>query len=151
MFLVSACLVGLRCRYDGGSKPQQHLVELLKRGQVIPVCPEQLGGLPTPRPRSEIVGGTGEDVLNGRARVLTEQGADVTSQFVRGAMECLYLARQLNPEAIVLCDGSPSCGTSRIADGTFSGRKVQGKGVAAAVLCQHGFSVCGPEGFGVGT
>ncbi|MGB9867727.1 MAG: DUF523 domain-containing protein [Bacillota bacterium] len=148
MLLASACLLGLGCRYDGRSKPLPQLVELLKLGQVMPVCPEQLGGLSTPRARSEIVGGTGEDVLEGKARVLTETGTDVTCQFIRGAMECLYLARQVNPELIVLCDGSPSCGSTRIADGTFSGRKVAGKGVCAALLCKHGFQVCPSERFG---
>lgn len=144
VILVSGCLVGINCRYDGRCKPREDLVKLVAAGEAVPVCPEQLGGLGTPRARAEIVGGDGDDVLEGRARVMDERGSDVTEAFLRGAMECLRLARLIKAEKAVLCDGSPSCGATRIADGTFSGRKVPGRGVTAALLEKNGFPVCAP-------
>ncbi|HHV78370.1 MAG TPA: DUF523 domain-containing protein [Firmicutes bacterium] len=141
MILVSACLAGIRCRYDGRSRSHEDVLKLVAAGNAFPVCPEQLGGLPTPRARAEIVGGDGSDVLRGCARVVDESGRDVTKEFVRGATECLRLARVVNAEKVVLCEGSPSCGVTRIADGTFSGKKVPGMGVTAALLRENGFHV----------
>jgi len=141
MVIVSACLAGVRCRYDGESRAYAPVVELVRSGRAIPVCPEQLGGLPTPRPRAEIVGGDGVDVLKGQARVLAEDGRDVTAFFVRGARETARLAALSGSEVAVLKDGSPSCGCVWISDGGFSGGRVRGVGVAAAALADAGVEV----------
>lgn len=141
--LVSACLVGMCTSYKGASWLREDLVALVRQGLAIPVCPEQLGGLPTPRDPAEIVGGTGEDVLAGRARVMTRDGRDVTAEFVRGSQEVLRLAKLVRPRAIVLKERSPSCGVDGVYDGTFSGVVVPGMGVTAALLKREGFMVQG--------
>ncbi len=133
--LVSACLLGLRCRYDGGEKADACVLALGKRRALAPVCPEQLGGLPTPRPPSER---TGE-------RVVTKDGADVTAAFCRGAEESLRLARALGCREAVLKARSPSCGCGTIYDGTFTGRCVIGDGVTAALLKANGVRVLTEE------
>jgi uncharacterized protein YbbK (DUF523 family) len=133
--LVSACLVGLNTRYDGGSKAHPEVVKLLKQGRALPVCPEQLGGLSTPRPKAEITEGDGEDVLEGRARVLTEDGQDVTEAFIKGAKECMKLARMASVTKAILKERSPSCGVNWIVRG---GAHQQGTGVMAALLKKNG-------------
>ncbi len=140
MYLVSACLLGLRTPYNGKSKdppgvPSIHLQEL------IPVCPEQLGGLPTPRPPAELRGGEGKDVLAGKAFVFNCHGDNVTRAFLRGACETLYLALLYQVEGIILKDGSPSCGSSYIYDGTFSGCRRAGDGVTTALLREYGLVI----------
>jgi len=132
--LVSACLAGLPCRYDGRSKPDPEVVALVDAGDAVPVCAEQLGGMDTPRPPAEIVGGDGHDVLAGRARVLTDSGEDVTEEFLRGARATADLARAHGVEAAILQARSPSCGCGRIYDGSHSGTLVEGDGVLAALL-----------------
>ena len=129
--LVSACLLGLRCRYDGSAKADARLLALTQTRALIPVCPEQLGGLPTPRPPTERVG----------ARVLTADGADVSAAFARGAEETLLLARLFGCKTAVLKARSPSCGCGEIYDGTFSGQVTQGQGVTAALLQESGITV----------
>ena len=131
--LISACLLGCRCRYDGGSKPHPVAEELAQHHELVPVCPEQLGGLPTPRPPAERVG----------ARVLTAAGGDVTEQYRRGAEEAVLLCRRLGCQAAVLKERSPSCGSGGIYDGTFSGRLTAGDGVTAAALKAEGIPVYG--------
>lgn len=131
--LVSACLLGARCRYDGGSKPRPEILGLMLRHELVPVCPEQLGGLPTPRTPSE---------RRGR-RVVTKDGADVTEQFRRGAEETLRLCLALGCEAAVLKERSPSCGKGRIYDGTFTGTLTDGWGVTAELLRRSGIPVYG--------
>ena len=133
--LVSACLLGLRCRYDGNEKTDARVLALLKRRALVPVCPEQLGGLPTPRPPSERLGD----------RVLAKDGADVTDAFRRGAEETLRLIRALGCREAVLKARSPSCGCGTIYDGTFSGRVVPGDGVTAALLVENGVRVLTEE------
>lgn len=136
--LVSACLLGVRCRYDGGSRPCAHLIERLKGIAAVAVCPEQLGGLPTPRPRQRLVGGDGHDVVAGRARVVNELGEDVTDAFLRGAEETVRLARLLGVEVAYLKGRSPSCGLGLVdVEGTWR----QGDGVAAAALRDEGIRV----------
>lgn len=136
--IISACLAGYPCRYDGGDKTLPDFPEKVKRGEAIPVCPEQLGGLPTPRREAQIRGGDGSDVLNGKARVIDSAGVDVTEQFLRGARQVLKLARDLGATDAVLCDGSPSCGVEYIHrdDG-----KVRGSGVCTALLQSAGIEV----------
>ena len=123
--------MGVRCRYDGRSKPNRKVVELAKKEVLIPVCPEQLGGLSTPREPSERRGN----------RVLTKSGKDVTENFERGAKEVLRLAKLLCIKEAVLAQGSPSCGCGKIYDGTFSGKIVKGDGVTAALLKRNGIRV----------
>ncbi len=141
MILVSACLCGIHCRYDGSAKPDAELVELLQSGRVVPVCPEQLGGLATPRLSAEIVGGDGAAVLAGNASVVSTAGDDVTAAFIKGATQTLQLARICRAERAILKANSPSCGCGAIYDGTFSGVLNAGDGVTAALLKQHGIPV----------
>jgi len=141
MKLVSACLIGLCTNYRGESCVVEELQQAFARGEVIPVCPEQLGGLSTPRPPAEITGGTAEDVLAGQARVLQKDGTDVTAAFVRGAQEVLKLANLLQPEHIIFKEDSPSCGVKSTYDGTHTGRLIPGCGITTALLLQNGFEV----------
>lgn len=138
MIIVSACLVGLRTRYDGESKLIEELRELVARGEAIPVCPEQLGGLPTPRPPADFRDGDGEAALEGRARLLTDRGEDVTEQFLRGARETLELARAAGATRAILKARSPSCGGLQV---TIDGTLRPGKGVAAALLARNGIRI----------
>ena len=131
--LISACLLGVCCRYDGESKPIMQTVALMERYHLIPVCPEQLGGLSTPREPSE----------RRADAVVTKSGADVTAQFRRGAEQALHLARLYGCKAAVLKERSPSCGSGEIYDGTFSGRLMPGDGVTAALLKENGIAVYG--------
>lgn len=129
--LVSACLLGVPCRYDGGSLPLEGLDALAERFELIPVCPEQLGGLSTPRPPSERRG----------SRVVTFDGADVTDAFRRGAEEAVRLARRRGAALALLKARSPSCGFGAIYDGSFTGRLVDGSGVAAEALARAGIDI----------
>ena len=131
--LISACLLGAACRYDGGSNPVFSVEALMGRCQLVPVCPEQLGGLPTPREPAERTEGG----------VVTKTGADVSAQFQRGAEQALHLARLYGCKAAVLKERSPSCGSGNIYDGTFSGCLTPGDGVTAALLKENGITVYG--------
>lgn len=111
--LVSACLLGVTCRYDGTSRERPELVSRLNGSRLIPICPEQLGGLSTPRVPCRLEGGTGEDVLRGAARVIDERGVDRTANFLRGADESVKLARRFNASKAFLKSGSPSCDAER--------------------------------------
>ncbi|NLJ34097.1 MAG: DUF523 domain-containing protein [Firmicutes bacterium] len=145
MILVSACLLGLHTRYDQGTCHNQELIDLLRQGLVIPVCPEQLGGLPTPRPCSEIKGGSGPDVLAGRAMVQSREGDDFTEQYIRGAQEALYLAQLLKTPAAILKAHSPACGSKKIYDGSHKRVLRPGVGVLAALLRENGITVYSEE------
>lgn len=141
--LISACLLGMPCRYDGNSKPLPQLVELIKQKQIIiPFCPEIQGGLSIPRLPAEIVDGDGAVVLNGKARVINENGEDYSEQFLKGAAAVLRMAKELNPELIILKSKSPSCGIGEIYDGSFGRSLKQGHGVTAALLKQANFRLC---------
>ena len=131
--LISACLLGCRCRYDGASKPQPWIAALAERHTLVPVCPEQLGGLSTPRPPAERCG----------VRVVTREGGDVTAQYRRGAEEALRLCRLLGCDAALLKERSPSCGSGAIYDGTFTGTVTAGDGVTAELLRKNGIPVYG--------
>lgn len=132
--LCSACLLGVNCRYDLKSNENEKVLELAKKEILIPVCPEQLGGESTPRNNAEIVGGTGEDVLDGKAKVLQPDGTDMTKQFIKGAEETLKLAKLYNIKEAILVQKSPSCGCGLIYDGTFTRTKIEGNGVTTALL-----------------
>jgi len=129
IFLVSACLLGLRTRYDGRVLPSVPCKETLKGAICIPVCPEQLGGLATPRIAADLAGGNGHDVLAGRARVVNRKGIDVTENFILGARQVLTIARQQQLDGIILKARSPSCGLSPVT------------GVTAALLQEKGYEV----------
>jgi uncharacterized protein YbbK (DUF523 family) len=139
--IVSACLVGLRTRLDGRARSFPHVLALASRYCLIPVCPEQLGGSPTPRPPAEIFQGAGEDVLDGRARVVTAEGDDLTDVHLRGATEVLGVARLSGATAALLKARSPSCGVGTTYDGTFSHRLRPGSGVTAALLAREGLEL----------
>lgn len=139
--LVSACLLGVNCRYDGGNSRNETTLIRLKREEVISVCPEEAGGLPTPRPAVEIVGGDGNDVLDGKARVLTADGEDKTAEFLKGAQHALDLAQSHGATSVVFKSRSPSCGCGIIYDGSFSGTHMEGDGVTAALLKRNGIEI----------
>ena len=161
-FLVSACLLGVPVRYDGRAKRRDDeiLTRWRREGRLVSYCPEVSGGLPVPRPPAELAPAAGPRpmarasgvadavastdgaaVLDGDARVLTEDGVDVTATFVRGAELALEVAWRYSVRMAVLKEGSPSCGTSRIHDGTFTGRVTSGFGVTTALLTRHGIRV----------
>lgn len=140
-YLISACLLGLRTRYDGGDNRDERVLQFCKQHRCIPVCPEQLGGLPTPRPSAEIRGGSGSDVLAGKCAVVDKTGADVSAAFRFGAEQVLLLVGIFKAKGAVLKSRSPSCGPGVIYDGTFKGRCRTGDGVTAALLKKHGCQV----------
>ena len=133
MYLISACLCGVNCKYNGLNNYNEICEKLLASGKAILVCPEQLGGLPTPRIPSEIIGNS-LDILDGKGEVVNKEGSDVTAQFIKGAKETLDIAKKLNIKTAILKDGSPSCGVNYIYDGNFSGTKIKGMGVTAQLL-----------------
>ena len=127
--MVSACLAGENCKYNGGNNRNEKVLALMAENEVITVCPEQMGGLPTPRVPAEIKDGV----------VTTRDGRNVDAEFRAGAARCLELARRFQPDLIVLQPRSPSCGVKQRYDGTFSGRLVDGPGVTAQILMENGF------------
>ena len=135
MILVSACLLGCACRYDGQSKPNPLAQELARRGLAVPVCPEQLGGLPTPRAAVEL--------LDGRA--MTRDGADLSEAFGHGVEQVLRVADLNGSRAAVLQPRSPSCGRGIIYDGTFSGTRIEGNGALTQALAARGFVLLVPD------
>lgn len=145
LLLVSACLLGVACRFDGQSCPAPEMTNLAARGKVVAFCPEVAGGLPTPRPPAEIeeaaAGLDGYAVLDGQTRVVRSDGIDVTAPFVKGAQAALDLVRQLRIRRAILKANSPSCGAGRIHEGRFEGRLVAGDGVTAALLRRNGIEV----------
>lgn len=145
--LISACLLGVHTKYDGGNNLRQEIVDVLSEAIFVPFCPEQLGGLPTPRSPVEITAGSGSDVLTGHAMVTSRDGQDFTAAFIKGARESLLLAQRLSAQAALLKARSPSCGCGSIYDGTFTGGCTTGDGVAAALLKQAGLPVFTEEQF----
>ncbi|MCP4153905.1 MAG: DUF523 domain-containing protein [bacterium] len=131
MKLVSACLAGLECAYDGHHRRCDGVIELVKAGCALPVCPEQLGGLTTPRPRAE----------KRNNKVFTEYGIDVTPQFEKGANEALKLAKTVNCTEAIMKANSPSCGTGKIYYGTFSGKLIDGDGVCVELFKKNNIRV----------
>lgn len=139
--LVSACLAGRACAYDGSARPDETILDLVREGRAILVCPEEEGGLGTPRPAAEIDGSSGDAVLDGRARVVTDRGVDVTAEYLDGARIAVERAQQHGCAAAVLKARSPACGCGHIYDGSFSKRLREGEGVAAAALRRAGIEV----------
>ncbi|CAH8773120.1 DUF523 domain-containing protein [Paenibacillus dendritiformis] len=147
MIIVSACLAGLEVRYDGTHRLDHRIAKLLEEGKAVTACPELLGGFSTPREPAEIIGGDGEDVLDGKARVIERTGQDVTAMYVEGAWETLRQAQAVNATLVVLKEYSPSCGSSMIYNGEFAGKAKAGLGVTAALLRRHGIEVISEEQF----
>jgi len=136
IIVVSACLAGIRCKWNGKASPCAKVISLVKQGKAIPVCPEQLGGLQTPRPAAEIRKG----------RVVDAKGNDYTAAFAKGAKEGLKIAKMAKCRVAVLRPKSPSCGCGLVYDGTFSGKLKKGDGVFAAMLKRNGIrAVCESE------
>ena len=139
MIFVSACLVGINCKYNGGNNYNQKIFDLVKEGKAIPICPEQLGGLKTPRVPVEI------KVIDGKRRAINKEGNDVTENFERGALEVLELAKKLNIKKAILQPRSPSCGFKKIYSGNFDKKLVDGNGILAELLLQNGIEILTPE------
>lgn len=129
--LVSACLLGIDCKYSGGNNYNEKVLEYIKDYEVIPVCPEIMGGLSTPRPPSERVGN----------KVINNQNIDVTKEYIKGANETLKLAKLFDVKKALLKAKSPSCGKGKIYDGTFSGTLIEGNGVTVDLLQSNGIEV----------
>ena len=135
MILVSACLCGVNCKYNGKNNLNEECLELLKKGEALLVCPEQLGGLQTPRNPSEI------RIIDGETKVFMNDGTDVTENYKRGAEEVLNLAKKLNIKKAILKRKSPSCGCGEIYDGTFTNTLTKGNGITASLLLENGIEV----------
>ncbi|MCQ4923582.1 DUF523 domain-containing protein [Tissierella carlieri] len=136
MYLVSSCLVGINCRYNGGNSEHKAIVELVNQGKAIPVCPEQLAGLLTPRSSCEIV-----TYENGDIKVISKDGRDFTKQFIEGAKKTLAIAKAIGIKKAILKSKSPSCGCGLIYDGTFSGNLIEGNGLVAELLIKNNVEV----------
>lgn len=141
MDIVRACLVGEKCRYDGGCCTDKELKKMYDEGKLCSVCPECMAGLPTPRSPMEIKGGDGFDVLDGKAKVISKDGDDCTEQFIKGARVTLKKAKEHGCEKAYLKAGSPSCGCSHIYDGSFTGKMKEGCGVTSAALKKNGIKI----------
>ena len=141
MILISACLLGRNVKYSGGNNLCPWLAKYYNTDDFIAICPECFGVLPIPRPPAEIQGSSGEDVLNGNAKVADKDGKDVTQNFISGAQKALAYAKKHNANYAILKARSPSCGCGMIYDGSFNGGKKAGNGVTAALFLQHGIKV----------
>ena len=135
MILVIACLVGLNCKYNGENNFTKEIFDMVKKGEAIFVCPEQLGGLSTPREPAEI------KYINGKKCVITKDGKDVTKEYEKGALETLNLMKKLGITKAILKANSPSCGCGMIYDGTFTGKKIIGNGITTQLLLDNGIEV----------
>ena len=147
LILVSACLAGFDVKYDGSHNFNKKINQWFEEKKAMPVCPEVLGGLSIPREPAEIVGGDGYDVLDGKAKVITNTGKDVTNAFLKGAYETLKIAVETGATVVVLKERSPSCGSSMIYSGEFNGNKVIGNGVTSALLKRNNIQVLSEENF----
>lgn len=145
MKLVSMCLCGVNCNYKGQNKSHEKVEKMIRNGEAIPVCPEQLGGLPTPREPAEVEGGSGKKVLDGKRKVNTKDGEDVTEQFIKGAEEVLKIAEKLDIEEFIGKARSPSCGSRKTYNGSFSNTLVKGNGVTTALLKKNRIKVRSEE------
>ena len=140
MKIVNACLAGVSCTYKGTNNLCPKVVDMVKQGQAIPVCPEQLGGLTTPRDRAVIKGGDGNDVLDGKAKVVTYKGNDVTSQYLKGGQESLKIAKFFGVNEAILKANSPSCGCGKVFTEDFKDKK-EGDGTTTALFKKNKIKV----------
>lgn len=141
MIVVSSCLAGIPCRYDKSARPNHRIIALVRENEAVAACPECLAGLKRPSPPAEIIGGDGEDVLSGVAKVYNKEGEDITDAFIAGAWKFLEFVRAQGATKVFLKSNSPSCGVCKIYDGTFSGNLVDGCGVTCALLKRNGIQV----------
>lgn len=141
MYLISACLCGVNCKYNGKNNLNNRCLELLREEKAILVCPEQLGGLSTPREPAELIGNTREVLEGIDGKIISISGKDVTEEFLKGAKETLKIAKAIGAKKAILKEGSPSCGCNFIYDGSFSGNKIRGKGLTAYMLEWEGIKV----------
>ena len=139
MIFVSTCLAGINCKYSGGNNYNEKVFNLVKEGKAIPVCPEQLGGLTTPRNSAEI------KVVNNNTYVVDKEGNDFTVQFEKGAKEVINLAKKLNITKIILQPRSPSCGVGKVYSGNFDGKLIDGNGILADLCIKNGIKVINSE------
>lgn len=135
MILVSACLVGINCKYNGGNNYNDKIYQLVRDGKAIPLCAEQLGGLATPRVPSEI------KYINNKRYVINENGEDVTECFEKGAKEILEFVKKMNIDKAILKSKSPSCGKGKIYNGNFEKVLIDGNGILAQMLIENGVEV----------
>ncbi|MBD8520213.1 DUF523 domain-containing protein [Lysinibacillus fusiformis] len=145
MILISACLAGLNVRYNGTNCIDDRVQKLVLEKKAITVCPELMGGFSTPREPAEIVGGNGEDVLDGKASVIEKSGRDVTELYIKGAYATLQKALEVGATQVVLKENSPSCGSAAIYNGEFNGMKIVGEGVTTALLRRNNIVVLSEE------
>lgn len=143
--MISACLLGYQCNYKNQcdkvyKEAPSKWNQLFDDFEVLPVCPEQLGGMTTPRIPSELTGSV-SDVFSGKEKVISQTGQDVTDNFLKGANEVLRIAKIFKPDYIILKSKSPSCGSGKIYDGSFTGKLIEGYGVTAWILKENGFNV----------
>lgn len=141
MYLISACLCGVNCKYNGLNNLNDKCLELLRKGEALLVCPEQLGGLNTPRIPSEILGNVKDIIELNKGKVINKEGKDVTKEFLKGAKEALKIAKEANIKRAILKEGSPSCGSNFVYDGSFTGNKIKGKGITAYLLEKEGIEI----------
>ncbi|SCH99840.1 MULTISPECIES: DUF523 domain-containing protein [unclassified Romboutsia] len=139
MIIVSACLLGINCKYNNLNNDNQKVREYLNGKEFVIACPEQLGGLSTPRNPSEIINISKQEVS--RCKVISNKGEDVTENFVKGAKETLKIAKLYNCKEAIMKDGSPSCGSKYIYDGSFTGKKILGEGITSALLRKNNIKV----------
>lgn len=145
MILVSACLLSLPTRYNGSGDAMPLLMKYNYLGKYIPICPEQLGGLATPRMPAEILSGSGSNVLHDQGKIIDKEGSDLTSAFLHGAQQVVKIARMFPVQAAILKERSPSCGTHRIYNGKFENVLQPGQGVTTALLREHNIPVYSEE------
>lgn len=141
MYLISACLCGVNCKYNGLNNLNDKCLELLRKGEALLVCPEQLGGLNTPRIPSEILGNAKDIIELNKGKVINKEGKDVTNEFLKGAKEALKIAKEANIKKAILKESSPSCGSNFVYDGSFTGNKIKGKGITAYLLEKEGIEI----------
>ena len=144
MYIISACLCGVNCKYSGKNNLNEKCMKLFREGKALLVCPEQLGGLSTPRNPVEL-DSLAKEVVEYDGKALDNAGNDCTKQFLDGAYETLRIAKEAEINKAILKDGSPSCGCNFVYDGTFTGNKIEGKGITAYVLEQEGINVISDE------
>ena len=137
MYLISACLCGVNCKYNGANNYNEKCNKLFISGKAVLICPEQLGGLTTPRVPSELQGNA-KDVIEGKGKVITKEGLDVTMEFIKGAKEVVKIAKKIPVSAAILKEGSPSCGVNFVYDGSFNEKKVKGREITTEMLNEIG-------------
>lgn len=144
--LVSACLLGIDCKYSGKNNKNEKLLEFLKGKDIIPICPEQLGGLKTPRQMAELKS-SAKEIIENKGIVITKDNKDVTKEFLKGGYEILKYLELFDIEKAILKEGSPSCGSNFVYDGSFSSKKIKGQGITAYLLEKEGVKLSSENNF----